>query len=350
MTDTDRKAARRRAYHGRASRLAKEAAQQERQQGEARKPDEQRQAEVPKDVEKRVEASRKRSEAQRLERQGEQTKKEFNQKAEDQKAAAQQKEQDRKERAAKAAEQRAEAARKKTAQQLERQRADEARKEFNRQSRAEATKAAQQHRQQIRERAEAFVAERHQRDRLNQQMEHRRQTDRMRVQQREERNSFQQARDAAATKHADQMHTIDAAERRELQELGERRRSLAGRIVGIVRGAGYYDQQAQAIGERHEADRMRKHRDLEALKEKQFTNEQTTRLRQAQGLRNIREYQRHERRTLVEAQERNRPNEIKAHQRDFARAAHNERARFRQQHKEQQQGRSRGHDGPELSR
>jgi hypothetical protein len=31
-----------------------------------------------------------------------------------------------------------------------------------------------------------------------------------------------------------------------------------------------------------EADCMRKHRDLEALKERQFANEQTTRLRQVQ--------------------------------------------------------------------
>ena len=69
MTDTGRSQdARRRAHHGRASRLAKEAQRDEQRQAERDKAEQQRKADVQKANERRMEAARKQFEQRRDER------------------------------------------------------------------------------------------------------------------------------------------------------------------------------------------------------------------------------------------------------------------------------------------
>jgi hypothetical protein len=86
---------------------------------------------------------------------------------------------------------------------------------------------------------------------------------------------------------------------------------------------------------------MRRHRDLEALKDRQFTTAQDTRLRQAGERKLIFELHRAERRQIAQAHERDRPRQIEAHQRSFERAAQQQaREKERTQEHAQEQGRT----------
>ncbi|MGA8716047.1 MULTISPECIES: hypothetical protein [Hyphomicrobiales] len=76
-----------------------------------------------------------------------------------------------------------------------------------------------------------------------------------------------------------------------------------------------------AIVERCEAERLAAHRDLEALKERQFGAAQQSRLRQAQERKGIAELHRMERQQLAQAHDRSRGREIGVSQRAFERAA-----------------------------
>ena len=67
---------------------------------------------------------------------------------------------------------------------------------------------------------------------------------------------------------------------------------------------------------------MAAHRDLEALKERQFAAAQQARMRHAQERKGIFELHRMERQQLVQAHERSRGREIGVSQRAFERAAH----------------------------
>jgi hypothetical protein len=82
---------------------------------------------------------------------------------------------------------------------------------------------------------------------------------------------------------------------------------------------------------------MGTHRDLEALKERQFAAAQQARLRQGQERKGIAELHRMERQQLVQAHDRNRGQEIGVSQRAFERAADR-----KQQTLEQAHGLSRG--------
>jgi len=99
----------------------------------------------------------------------------------------------------------------------------------------------------------------------------------------------------------------------------------------------HYAREAEAIVNRCEAERMVRHRDLEALKERQFGAAQQSRLRQAQERKGIAELHRMERQQLVQAQERSRGSEIGVSQRAFERASQR-----KEQTQEQAHGWSRG--------
>jgi hypothetical protein len=85
--------------------------------------------------------------------------------------------------------------------------------------------------------------------------------------------------------------------------------------------AGPYAREAEAIVDRCEAERMATHRDLEALKERQFAAAQQARMRHAQERKGIAEFHRMERQQLSQAHERSRGREIGVSQRAFERAA-----------------------------
>jgi hypothetical protein len=173
----------------------------------------------------------------------------------------------------------------------------------------------------IRKRAAAAVAERQQRQKAQQQEEHRRQTDHMRTLHQSEMHSFKENEAAAISGHAHEIESINEREQHALATLGAHRESLMGRAVTFFKGEAHYAREADSIVDRSEAERIGKHRDLEALKERQFAAAQQSRLRQAQERKGIAELHRMERQQLVQAQERSRGREIGVSQRAFERAA-----------------------------
>jgi hypothetical protein len=108
--------------------------------------------------------------------------------------------------------------------------------------------------------------------------------------------------------------------------------SLIGRAVTFFKGQTHYAREAEAIVDRSEAERIVQHRDLEALKERQFAAAQQSRLRQAQERKGIAELHRMERQQLVQAQERSRGREIGVSQRAFERAAERKEQTLEQAH------------------
>jgi hypothetical protein len=298
-----------RALAERAKELAK---REERRKTEQLKADTQRKAESAKAEERRIAEGRRQEERKRAERRQEAIRKEADRRTQDGKAA------------------------------VERERA---RRQFSRKAedrnKAEPVTAEQDKSHalaaDIRRRAAAAVAERQQRQKAQQQEEHRRQTDHMRTLHHGEMHSFKENEDAAIAGHAHEIQSINEREQEALGALGPHRESLIGRAVTFFKGEAHYARQAEAIVDRCEAERMATHRNLEALKERQFAAAQQARLRQGQERKGIAELHRMERQQLGQAQEGSRGREIGVSQRAFERAADR-----KQQTLEQAHGVSRG--------
>ena len=188
----------------------------------------------------------------------------------------------------------------------------------------------------IRRRAEAAVAERQQRQKAQQQEEQRRQKDQVRTLHRAEMHSFKENEDTAVAIHSCQIQGIDEREKEALEALGAHRESLIGRALTFFKGEAHYAREAEGIVDRCEAQRMAAHRDLEALKERQFAAAQQARIRHAQERKGIFELHRMERQQLGQAHERSRERDVGVSQRAFERAAQ------KQPTLEQAQGLSRG--------
>jgi hypothetical protein len=292
---------------------AKEIAKrEERRKTEQMKADTQRKAESTKAEERRRAESRQQEERKRAEHRQQALRKDADRRTQDGKAAVEK---------------------------------ERARRQFNRQAedrnKAEPVAAEQDKRlalaADIRRRAEAAVAERQQRQKAQQQEEHRRQTDHIRTLHRDEMHSFKENEDAAIAGHAHEIQCINEREQEALGALGAQRESLIGRAVTFFKGHAHYAREAEAIVDRCEAERIVQHRNLEALKERQFAAAQQARLRQGQERKGIFELHRMERQQLGQAQERSRGSEIGVSQRAFERAADR-----KQQTLEQAHGLSRG--------
>jgi colicin import membrane protein len=184
----------------------------------------------------------------------------------------------------------------------------------------------------IRRRASAAVAERQQRQKAQQQEEQRRQTDHVRTLHRDEMHSFRENEDTAIAIHSRQIQSIDEREKEALEALGAHRESLMGRAVTFFKGEAHYAREAEAIADRCEAERMAAHRNLEALKERQFAAAQQARMRHAQERKGIAELHRMERQQLAQAHDRNRGQEIGVSQRTFERVAQRKEPTVEQTH------------------
>jgi hypothetical protein len=134
-------------------------------------------------------------------------------------------------------------------------------------------------------------------------------------------HSFKENEDTAIAIHSRQIQSIDEREKEALEALGAHRESLIGRAVTLFKGEAHYAREAEGIVDRCEAQRMAAHRNLEALKEKQFAAAQQARMRHAQERKGIFEFHRMERQQLGQAHERSREREIGVSQRAFERAA-----------------------------
>jgi hypothetical protein len=282
-----------RALAERAKELAK---REERRRTEQMKADTQKKAESMKAEERRIAENRRQEEKKRAERRQESLRKEAERRIENGKSVVEK---------------------------------ERLRRQFSRQAddreKAEAPAAEQDKNHavaaDIRKRAAAAVADRQQRQKGQQQEEHRRQTDHMRSLHHGEMHSFKENEDAAIAGHALEIESINQREQHALAALGAHRESLMGRTVTFFKGEAHYAREADSIVNRSEAARIVQHRNLEALKERQFGAAQQSRLRQAQERKGIAELHRMERQQLVQAHERSREREIGVSQRAFERAA-----------------------------
>jgi hypothetical protein len=276
---------------------AKESARrEERRKTEQMKADTQRKAESAKAEEQRTAEGRRQEERKRAERRQEAIREEADRRTQESKAAV----------------------------EKERARRQSSRQAQDR-NKAEPVAAEQDKRHalasDIRRRAEAAVAERQQRQKAQQQEEQRRQTDHVRTLHRDEMHSFRENEDTAIAIHSRQIQSIDEREKEALESLGAHRESLIGRAVTFFKGEAHYAREAEAVVDRCEAERMATHRDLEALKERQFAAAQQARMRHAQERKGIFELHRMERQQLGQAHERSREREIGVSHRAFERAA-----------------------------
>ena len=169
---------------------------------------------------------------------------------------------------------------------------DRARKQGEAMKKAEAVEADKKQAlaADMRRRALAAVVERQNHQKAQQLDAHRRQTDQMRTLHRAETQSHRDNEAVAVERHAQDIRRIDNTEREALDALSVQRGSLIGRSVALIKGKAHYDRKADAIAERCEATRMSKHRELEALKERQFSAAQQARLRQAHERKGIFEF------------------------------------------------------------
>jgi hypothetical protein len=288
----------------RAKELAK---REERRKTEQMKADTQKKAESTKAEQRRIAENRRQEEKKRAERRQESLRKEAERRIENGKSVVEK---------------------------------ERARRQFNRQAddrnKAQAPTAEKDKSHElaadIRRRAAAAVAERQQRQKAQQEEEHRRQTDHMRTLHHGEMRSFKENEDAAIAGHAHEIQSINEREQEALGALGAHRESLVGRAVTFVKGHAHYAREAEGIVNRCEAERIVQHRNLEALKERQFAAAQQARLRQGQERKGIFELHRMERQQLGQAQERSRGREIGVSQRAFERAADRKEQTLEQAH------------------
>jgi len=261
------------------------------------------------------------------------------QKAERQKAAD-----ERKAGQQRAADQKRDAAAKQEAAKKDEARKAEQKREADRKAEERKAAARQEAQKRADERkAAAWVAERQKQQAADALAEQRRQTARLRTQHREENRSLKSNESAALDRHWHAVKRIDAAEERALHEFDVKRGSLPGRAAELLKGRKHFDAQREDIAKRHETERMTKHRDLEALKERQSEIAQATRLRQVHERKAIFDRHRDERRDFARTQEAERPRQIEDRKQAFTKAAEIEQTHKRERAQERAQG-------PKLSR
>lgn len=172
-----------------------------------------------------------------------------------------------------------------------------------------AEKEAAQKRDDARKAAQ-YIAEQHRRQLADQQAEHSRLIREMRLRHRGETKSHRSNEDTAEVRHWHQIKATDNAEHEALKTFDAKRGGAAGWIAEKAKGKAHYDAERQKLVDRFEAERMKKHRDYEALKERQFTAAQNTRIRQGQDRRRFFEGIRADRLDLKQQQDTLRPGQV----------------------------------------
>jgi hypothetical protein len=142
--------------------------------------------------------------------------------------------------------------------------------------------------------------------------------------------SFAANRAEAIRHHAGRIEEINGREQKAAQELAKRHDSLAGRMASLTRkGKVRQEQERQGLTDRFENDRMKQHRDLAALQERQFAAEQKARLRYGMELKIMREGHVSARQLQRGWQDDNRPRltqqRVDHHQREAARTLQQDR-------------------------
>lgn len=207
------------------------------------------------------------------------------------------------------------------------QRRENIRKEFTRKAadrRQQALNRAEQQRlaqlKEVERKAAAAIEAKHKRQREDQQRAHQRETGQIRNRHRREMDSLVSNEIRAVERHAGAIGRLDKAEQRDLSDLVARQQSLTGRIAGLKPGSSAERERAvQAVRDRYESDRLKTHRDLEALKERQFQLAQTTRLQNAKERLAAMNAHRDGRDQLNDRQEKDRPRLVEQRQHSMVR-------------------------------
>ena len=280
---------------------------------EARNETERRLAHTARIARQRIEDAQRKAEQRRHRQRKEQLQRDFNRKAEDRKST-----------------ERMNAAREERRRKVEQQRQDV-------QNDPKIREAVEQAEKQfaLEKRATAYVAERQKQQQADAIAEQRRQTDRMRRQHREQMNSLRDNESPALDRHWHAIKRIDGADQRALGEFDRQRGSLRGRFAEAVKGRRHFDGERQKIADRHEASRMKAHRDLEAFKERHFAAVRDTSHRQAKERLSIARQHRDDRRDLARAHEADRPRQIAERVQAMEKAERTEQARQKERLRDQ---------------
>lgn len=229
----------------------------------------------------RNEKSRAASDRQRHQRLKEQTRDAFTRQAERRRDTERRVEQDRKREALQAKVRRVEDNRRRTMQRQAERKREEMRRSFSRA--AEDRKAAQlaERQKEMQRRAVLDIDRDQKRRAADQQAAHQRQTAELRKRHNVERNSFRTNENTAMERHHHAIKGIDEREAQRLHDFDGRRNGLAGKIAERIPGRrAENDRQREEIKRGFESERLTKHRDFEALKERQFEREQKNRIDQ----------------------------------------------------------------------
>ena len=288
--ETDRKAARQR--DARSAKRESVQTRAERQQQQQRDTSRRERA-TAEQARTRLDRHDEREVKHRQERQQEQVRTEFRKAAERRHEQARRAQHERKQRETQTALKRAQDQRQRADREREQRKRDEARRSFNRQAdrrqdqarrRETASKAGiEAQRERDLQRAAARTIEAHHKRQLaDQQVEHRRQTSQVRSRHQADTRSLRSNENVALERHHHAVKGIDERERGTLADFDGRRAGLAGRIVERIPGRREENDRLRAEMVRgFESERLTKHRDLEALKERQFAVAQKARLDQA---------------------------------------------------------------------
>jgi hypothetical protein len=157
----------------------------------------------------------------------------------------------------------------------------------------------------------------------------------------EQSSSLKSRGGEAVDRHWHDVKTIDERERQALKDFDVKRASLTGRAAELVKGKAHFEGRREEIQKKFESDRLHKHRDLEALKERQFTAQQKQRLDHARDLRDMRKEHRQHRDESQQQHERDRPRLVAERQKAIERNAEIDPGHKQERTKER---------GPELSR
>ena len=97
--------------------------------------------------------------------------------------------------------------------------------------------------------------------------------------------SFARNREDAEARHAARIRSLDEQEKRAAALLERQQRSLKGRLQALTKaGRATQRERREAIAEDFERSRMREHRSLEGLKERQFQAEMADRIARARQM------------------------------------------------------------------
>ncbi|MCW6512306.1 hypothetical protein [Lichenifustis flavocetrariae] len=241
----------------------------------------------------RTERADERTAKRRMDRLKEQTRAGFTKTVERRRDEARRAQHERKQRDTQAALKRAQDQRQRADRQRDTRKREETRRDFNREAdrRRDHTRRREvefkagveaQRERDLRRAAGKEIEQRHKRQLSDQQAEHRRQTSQIRSRHQAETRSLRSNEDMALERHHHAVKGIDERERRTLADFDGRRAGLTGWLGERIPGRRQENDRLRAdLARGFEAERLTKHRDLEALKERQFNVAQTARLEQA---------------------------------------------------------------------